>query len=492
MACINFINLSTASHVKRAKEVGLRKVIGASRKHLVFQFLAESTLTALLAGIFAVLFADLMLGAFKDIIQQELLVSLYSTELAITLVSIVIITGVVAGLYPAWYLSSFTPDRVLRNRGKNNLLFRNSLVVLQFSIATIFIVVTLIVNKQMSFLKDKDMGFDMDNLMYVELSKKMTNEQGVISDELRKLPWIESVSWSQNMPMNRTRSSASTRWHADSEAQMVEYWVVEDPFIETTGMRLLAGRNFEPDEANHHIIINETAARAIGTEDVIGKRISFIKSSEIIGVVSDFHFKSLHNEIKPIIFKVPTAEELTGRFGSYLLVRMDEKNLVKGREALETVLSAYDDQSGITYGFLSGTAQRFYTDESKTANAFRYAAVFSIIISTMGLLGLIISAISSRMKEFGIRKVLGASAMSIGQSISKHFLVLISISLIISIPVIFYTMNEWLADFSYRVNITPVEFFSGALLVLLISFGAVSVHVFKAARANPIDALRHD
>lgn len=492
MACINFINLSTASHVKRTKEVGLRKVIGASRQQLVFQFLTESTLTAFVAGVLAVLFADLMVGHFKDIIQQDLLIGLYTTELIITLIAIVIITGVVAGLYPAWYLSSFAPDRILHKTGKNSLLLRNSLFVFQFSIATIFIVATLIVNKQMSFLKNKDVGFDIENLMYVELSKSLANEREVIIGKLDQSPWIESVSWSQSIPMMKGLPSFSTRWNAGEETQMIEYMNIDSDFIETTGMRFVSGRNFESDEAKNHVIINATAARQIGLENIIGKNIGFYGASEVVGVVEDFHYKSLFNVITPLIFKVPSLDEKAARTRSYLLVRINENNLIKGRQALEATLSGYSDQSEIAYGFLAGSAQRFYTDESKTARAFKYAAAFAIIISSMGLLGLIISSISTRMKEFGIRKVLGASAMSIGNSLSTRFLLLISFSLIISIPIVIYFMKGWLSSFSYSIQISPVEFVSGAALVLLISFGAVSVQVYKAAHANPIDSLKHE
>ncbi|OEK04740.1 ABC transporter permease [Roseivirga misakiensis] len=493
MACINFINLSTAGHIKRSKEVGLRKVIGASRHHLVIQFLVESTFMASVAGVFAILFADLMLGAFGEIIRQDLLIKQYSKEIIVSLVGIIGLTGIVAGLYPAWYLSSFPSTRVLNKSGKNSLLLRNSLVVIQFTIAIVFIVGALVVSKQINFLKQKDVGFDIENLMYVELGRNMAKEQVTILNKLNQSPWVQSASWSEQGPMLGRLPSISTEWIQGDEKEVASYMSVSHEFIGAAGLRMIAGRPFESDEAKNHVIINESAAIKLGKENVLGEVIGFYGDAEIIGVVEDFHYQSLHSVIEPLILKVvPVADRMNSRSATFLLVRLNESNLVKGREALEAAISAYSDQSEINYGFLSGTAQRFYTNESKTAKSLNYAASFAILISAMGLLGLIISAIASRTKEFGIRKVLGASALSIGYKLSAHFLFLVFLSLLLSVPIVVYTMREWLSAFSYRINLSIQEFVVGALLVLLISFCAIVARVYKAAQANPIDSLRHD
>lgn len=490
IACINFINLSTANHVKRAKEVGLRKVIGASKKQLISQFLIESTLTALIAGILAILLADLMAQSFGEVIDQELLLNLYGDRLILLLAIVVLVTGIVAGLYPAWYLASFSPSRTLRIVGKGSGLFRKALFVFQFSIATIFIVVTLIVNKQLNYIEQKDMGFDIENLMYIGLSKDMKNQQGVIIDELRKSPWIKNVSWSQSIPMVGSISGISVKWTEEEKGETTDYINADHNFIETAGMHILKGRGFEANEALENVILNESAARMLGEGEVIGKL--FGDGQQVVGVVEDFHYKALYDEIEPVVFKVPSSGDRTGPYVSYLLVSVYEDSRVKGREAIEGTLSDYNDLSGIEYGFLAGSAMRFYTEEEKTARAFTYSAAFSIVISALGLLGLMISAISSRTKELGIRKVMGASAISIGHSLSTHFLSLIAISFFISTPVVVYFMNIWLADFSYRINIGPTEFLAGGIFVMIVSFGVVGLQVHKAAFANPLDSLRHD
>jgi len=492
IACINFINLSTANHVKRAKEVGLRKVIGASKKQLIFQFLIESTLTALFAGILAILLADLMAKSFSEIIDQELLLNLYSDRLMLLLGIIIFITGIVAGLYPAWYLTSFSPNRSLILTSKGNGLFRNGLFVFQFSIATIFIVVTLIVTKQLKYLERKDMGFDIENLMYIKLSRDMKSNQDVISEELRKSPWIKSVSWSQGIPMVGRLSAMTINWTDEEKEETTNYINVDYNFIETAGIRLLSGRNFEPNEGKNNVIINESAARLLGEGEVINKLIESVGIYQVIGVVEDFHYKSLYHEIQPVVFKVPSSKERMGRGISYLLASVYENNRVKGREAIEGALAKYFDQSGLEYGFLGGSAQRFYKEAEKTERVFTYSAIFAIIISAMGLLGLMISIISSRTKELSIRKVFGASPKSIGYSLSTRFLTLIAISFFFSTPVIVYFMNEWLADFSYRINIGPLEFLTGAVIVMIVSFAVIGIQVIKAAFANPLNSLRHE
>lgn len=491
MACINFVNLSTASSIKRAKEVGLRKVIGANRKQLIFQFLFESTFTALIAGVLAILFADLIVSSFSEIVDQELLATLYASELVLVLISIVLITGCVAGMYPAWYLSSFSPTKTLSTTGKSSKIFRNGLFVFQFCIAIVFIVASLIVNRQLNFIKKKDMGFDVENLMYVNLRGSMKAQQDVILDDLKKSPWIKSATWSQNVPMIDKLPTMSVVW-GDGEEGMFDYFNTDYNFVETAGLRIVDGRNFKPDRALNHVLINETAARSMGIKKLIGTTIRFQGNSEIIGIVEDFHYESLHNEIKPTIFKVPSEKEREGKYNSNVLLRVDESNRVKARITLETVLAKYNDQSNIQYGFLAGSAYRFYTEEEKVIKSLIYSASFSVLIASMGLLGLMISAISARIQELSIRKVLGASAWSIGSSLSSRFIVLILISMLISTPVVVYVMNRWLDGFSYRISISSIEFVMSGLLVMMVSFSVVGVQIYNAANANPIDSLKHE
>lgn len=340
MACINFVNLSTASSIKRAKEVGLRKIIGANRRQLIFQFLFESTLTAFIASIMAILFADLMVISFGEIVDQELLMTLYANKLILVLVFIVITTGVVAGLYPAWCLSSFSPVRTLSKPSSRSGVFKSGLIVFQFSIAIIFIVATLIVNRQLSFIKQKDIGFDVENLMYVNLRGNMKTQREIIKDDLNQSPWIKSTSWSQSLPMIDKLPSMSVLW--GEEQGVADYLNADYNFVETAGMRIVDGRDFEPDEAQNHVLVNETAARKIGIKNLIGSTIKFQKGSEIIGVVEDFHYESLHTEIKPTIFTVPSDKESAGKYSSYVLLRVDENNRVKARHALEDVLLRYN------------------------------------------------------------------------------------------------------------------------------------------------------
>ncbi len=500
IAGINFVNLSTARAAIRGKEVGVRKVLGSKRKQLITQFLFESTLYSFGAFILATGVVILMLPYFNQIIGRELSFSLGGTPplwLLMTLAAVVL--GVGAGCYPAFVLSSFNPGKTLKGQsqfktGKSWL--RSSLVVLQFSISTTLIVVTLVVNNQLSYVMDKPLGFDKDKLItldIMDLNRYDLNEE-VLKNELESKPNIESYSRSGFVPVSGSRRQFYLEKYgegATKESVSVQSWPVNETYIPTQGMSLKAGRNFSKDLASDTagLILNETAARSLQLEKPLGARLTLKAGGDsynmqVIGIVEDFHFASMKESIKPLIFYQGSDPwSISVRFSG------------SPQEALSTLKNIWENNSG-GQPFVADLVSQQYTNQYQKedqmkglVNAF---SILAICVAILGLVGLATFMTEQRRKEMGIRKVLGAKPIQLFAGLLKKFTIPIIISCLLAVPVAYLAANSWLSEYVYRISLSPLFFIGASLLMILMAWLTVSFQSLKVARSNPTENLRYE
>ncbi len=497
VACINFINLSTASASKRAKEVGVRKVIGSDKFQLIKQFLSESTLIASLALLIAFVLVKTSLPAFNNISGKNLV---FDTKPIFAFIISGLLVGIIAGIYPAFYLSSFKPIAVLKGKiaaNNKNFGLRSSLVVFQFFISVGLIICTIVVYQQMKYIQNKDLGYDKEQLLTIQNSYVLGKNEEVYKQDLLKDPRILNATSSYYRPAgpsNNNNAMAYPQGHDDQTMKTLEYHV-DEQYIPTFGMKILAGRNFSKDFATDSLglIVNETAAKAFGwnTMNAVGKNVIRVNSVRgnnvafhIIGVVKDFNFQSLHEPITPLlmalepegglIFKIKTAD-IPG-----LLATMKKQ------------WNAFNTDEPFTYAFMDDLYNKTYYAEQKTGTILNIFSVLTIFVACLGLFGLATYTAEQRTKEIGIRKVLGASVSQVTQMLSKEFLKLVLIASLIAFPVAWFLMNKWLQSFAYRINISWLVFAVAGLSALFIALLTVSFQAIKAAIANPVNSLRSE
>jgi len=494
IACINFMNLTTARSVKRAREIGVRKVVGALRSSLIGQFISESLLITSLAVIISLVLLVLLLPLFNQITQKQIGLPFGQWSFWVELLAITLITGLVSGSYPALFLSSFNPVKVLKGTLKlesGATIFRKGLVVFQFVLSIILITGTIIISKQMSYVQSKNLGYDKENLVLVTMEGDLESKYSLFKNELLNTPAIQSVSRVSASPTDTYGSTAAVSWTGQDTTQNVMFTQVGVgyDYLKTMKMALLEGRGFSKDfpsdTANY--IINESALKETGYNDPIGQPFAlFGRRGTIIGVVKDFHFHSMHAAIGPMIFKY--GENMPGS----VLIRTQPGKTQESVKLIESLCKQLNPAFPPSYYFVDEQYQKLYQNEqiiNKLSDAFAFLAIF---ISCLGLLGLAMFTAEQRLKEIGIRKVLGASVRSLFGLLSQEFLVLVIIALLIATPVAFYTMNKWLQSFVYR---TPVQWWVFAIsggLIILIALATVSFQAIKAALVNPIKSLRSE
>ncbi len=495
VACINFINLSTAGASKRAKEVGVRKVAGSGKLQLIGQFLSESILIAFFALFIAFALVELALPAFNNISGKHLG---FDIKPILAFIGLGLLVGVVAGIYPAFYLSSFKPIAVLKGKltaNHKSFGLRSGLVVFQFFISVALIIGTIVVYRQMKYIQNKDLGFNKNQILIIPNSYALGNNEQVFKQQMLQDSRIVNATASYYKPAgpsNYNNALAYPQGNDHLVVDGVEYHVDEN-YIPTLGMKMVNGRNFSKDFATDSlaIILNETAAHALGWNDItaIGKTVIRQNSDRgnnipfhVIGVVKNFNFKSLHEAISPLymtlqpegglIFKIKTTD-VAG-----LLATM-KKNW-----------DSYKTEDPFTYDFMDDLFNKTYSAEQKTGNILNIFSVLIILVACLGLFGLVTYTAEQRTKEIGIRKVLGASVSQVTQMLSKEFLKLVFIASLIAFPVAWWAMNKWLQSFAYRINISWWIFIVAGLSALLIALITVSFQAIKAAVANPVKSLR--
>jgi predicted permease len=495
VACINFMNLSTARSERRAKEVGLRKVVGASRTQLMMQFLGESLIISFLSLVIAVGIVWSLLPAFNHLADKNLSFSLLNGKLVLMLIGIALFTGVISGLYPALFLSGFKPINILKGKlkiGGGNLLFRNGLVVTQFAVSIILLVGTAVVYQQLNFIKNKNLGFDKSNLLYMRMHGDLWGKQEALKADLKQNSYTQDFSIISNLPTALTTGNIDVQWEGkDPNSQViVPSMDVDENFIQTFQMKILAGRgfseSFKGDSSNY--ILNETAMHLMGMNlnNAVGKSISFGGTKgTVIGVVKDFNFKPLQYAIDPLVLRL-------NNWGGYVVVRSQPGNTEATINALGKISHELNPAYPFAYNFLDNDLNNLYKGEQKMGNIFNLFAILAIFISCLGLYGLSAFMSEQRTKEIGVRKVLGASVFSIVYLLSGKFTRLIVIAMVIALPLSWWAINAWLKSFAYRINISWIIFFGACGTALLVALLTVSYESVKAAVANPVNSLRSE
>lgn len=495
IACINFINLSTAGASKRAKEVGVRKVAGSDRFQLIKQFLFESVLITMLALIIGFVLVKLALPAFNNISGKHLS---FNVKPAIAFAALGLLVGVTAGMYPAFYLSSFKPIAVLKGKlTTNNKSFglRSSLVVFQFFISVALIISTIVVYQQMKYIQNKNLGYNKEQILTIPNSYALGKNEQVFKQEMLKDPRIvnATVSWYKPAgPSNYNNALAYPQGNENLLLNGVEYHV-DEQYIPTMGMQMAAGRNFSKEFTTDSfaLVINESAVKSLGWNNMnaIGKTIIRENSDRgtnipfhVIGVVKDFNFKSLHESISPLMMRLQPEGGLI-----FKIRTTDVSGLLA---AMKTKWDAYNTDEPFTYTFLDDLFSKTYSAEQKTGTILNIFSILIIFVACLGLFGLATYTAEQRTKEIGIRKVLGASVSQVTQMLSKEFLKLVLIASIIAFPVAWWAMNKWLQSFAYRINISWWVFVIAGIAALLIALITVSSRAIKAAVANPVKSLR--
>jgi putative ABC transport system permease protein len=505
LGCINFINLATAQSSQRAKEIGIRKTIGSSKKQLVFQFLTESFLLTCIATILSIFLTPFILKAFSGFVPGAVQFNiLQQPGILLFLLILIIIVSLLSGFYPAIVLSSYKPVSILKGQGSTNTTgtrnawLRKSLTVSQFVIAQFLVMATILVSKQISYSLNKDLGFKKDAIAYIPTDYNDTIEthKATLLNMLRNIPEIKMVSLSYTSPSSGN-ASIETMTYRDGKKEIET--VVEEKFGDTNyiklyGIKLLAGRNLAPSDTAKEILINETYMHVLGfqnPQNVIGKYINWNdKLVPVVGVVGDFNQKSLHEPIKPLLI---TSDVRNEGLISLLLQPQNAEGttwktaLDKSEKAFKQVYPNSDD---FWSGFFDEDIAKWYKQEQNLSNLLTWATALAVFISCLGLLGLVMYTITQRTKEIGVRKVLGASVSQIIALISKDFLQLVLIAFIIATPLAWIGINRWLQNFAYRTIVTWWIFGAAGLFMLSVAFITLSFQTIRAASANPVKSLR--
>lgn len=503
IACINFMNLSTARSANRAREVGVRKVLGSSRKSLIAQFISESLLVTLAATILAVLSAWALLPLFNQMSGKEISISLQTLEwLLPSSAVIIIIIGILAGSYPAFYLSAFKPIHVLKGKlstGFKGSNFRNFLVVLQFTISIFLIIGTLVIYNQLNYIQHKNLGFNRNQVLVIKNVNTLDNAK-ILKQEIKKIPGVENATLSGFLPTGSLRAPDAVFTNKTPDAKnalFTEIWPVDEDYLNTMGMSIAKGRNFSGQlkTDSSGIIINETAARMLGYyNDPLNKKLyspqtrggkTVIKEYNIIGVLKDFNFKSLRDNITPVVMIL--AEDKGA-----LSVRVDAKNLAPFVSKIENTWNALSPNQRLEYSFMDEDFDAAYKFEQRTGKIFLSFTVFALIIACLGLFGLAAYAAEQRNREIGIRKILGANISTLVAMLSKDFIKLVLIAIFIATPLAWWAMHQWLQGFAYRQNIQWWQIASAAFGAVIIALVTISFQSIKAAMANPVESLRSE
>ncbi|MEP7141458.1 MAG: ABC transporter permease [Ferruginibacter sp.] len=493
VACINFMNLATARSARRAKEVGLRKVVGAGRYQLIAQFLGESLIISFISLLIAIGIVWVFLPAFNQLAEKKLAFHLLDGKISAGLFLIAFITGILSGSYPALFLSGFKPIKVLKGRMSlhgGNLLFRNGLVIIQFVVSIMLLVGTAVVYKQLNFIKNKNLGFEKSNLLYMPMTGDMWGKQPALKTELQQNPLTSNFSVISDLPTNLITGTIDVLWEGkDPNSQIVIPSIdVDENFIDVFKMKMLNGRGFSTafkgDSSNY--VVNEKALRVMGmnVKNAVGKSLSFSGTKgTIIGVVKDFNFKSLQYTIEPLVLRL-------NRWGGIVMVRTQPGNTEATIKAMEKINSELNPSYPFAYNFLDKDLDNLYRSSQQMGSIFNLFAVLAIFISCLGLYGLSAFMAEQRIKEIGVRKVLGASVFNIVYLLSGNFTKLIMIAIVIAIPLSWFAINSWLNNFAFRINISWIIFLVASGTSLLIAWLTVSYESVKAAIANPVKSLR--
>jgi len=498
IACFNYMNLSTARSVYRSKEVGVRKVVGAERKHIIRQFMSESIIFALTALCISVFLVMLLLPAFNSLVDRHLSFNFFSNnEMLLGLFILAAVVGFISGSYPALFLSSFHPVLILKGMrsSKGSSAFRNFLVVFQFAISIVLIIGTLIIYKQLHYIKNRNLGFHKEQIVIVDIKdENVKNIYQTMKNDLKQNSRILGASFSCDLP-NEIDARNSFRWEGQTEEnrwQLFNTAAVDNEFIDLLGIELTVGRNFSEEfpTDKQACILSETAVKTIGWENPLGKRFGYWGEGIVIGVMKDFHHLSLHSAIGPTVFLHIDKEADLNL--NYLLIKISPGDIPGTLAFIKKKFEEYSPRYPFSFTFLDDRVDKMYRTDNKLGqilNVFSFTAIF---IACLGLFGLAAFTAERRTKEIGIRKVLGASIIHIMTNLSKEFILLVCMANAIAWPLAYYSMNKWLKNFAYRIDLSIWTFMLSGLVAFCIALLTVSYQSIKAATANPVDSLRYE
>jgi ABC-type antimicrobial peptide transport system permease subunit len=497
IACINFMNLSTARSANRCKEVAMRKTVGANKSDVIRQFFGESLFLSMVACFFGAVLVIIFLPAFNSLTGKSLVFNFYSDiRIFLILIGIGLVTGILSGIYPAFFISSFQPVSIFRGTsvtGGRSSFFRKTLVVFQFSLSIIFIAGTLIVFHQLNYVRNKDLGFDKESIIHFRIRGNLGRNFNAFKNVLLQNSGIKNISKSSDLPTYTVHSTSGISWEGKSptDAVLIHQFSVGYDYIKTFGMEIVDGRDFSKefstDAKTQSFILNETAVKHMGMESPVGKWFQLWNlKGTIVGIVKDFHFKSFHKEIEPLVLR------LEPRRDSYAFVRLAAGSVNESIEAVKEAYNKFSPRYPFEFAFLDESLDSLYRSDKQTGKIFGYFTFLAIFISCLGLFGLASFMIEQRTKEIGIRKVLGANIPRIIFLISKEFIKWVVVASLLAVPVAYLAMSKWLQNFVYRTSIHPGVFFLAAAMALVIALGTVSFQSIKAALANPIDCMRYE
>ena len=505
LACINFVNLSTARSATRAREVGVRKVLGSHRSQLIRQFFAESTIYVAFSSILAIGLCELGLPLLNALADKHLTMgSLIAPHVLIGLFALIIVVGLLSGMYPALYLSSFWPVTALKgyiSSGKAYL--RNGLVIAQFCISISLLVGTLVVRDQIHFAQNKHLGFDKEHVLILQgipIPRNLTSPRQAMTfvmtfrDQFETLPQVSTASLNTGVPGRDFDSMIFVpEQPANYEKTALTYTFADEKYVEALNLKIVEGRNFSPTEHATDVsafLVNQSAVKALGWQTALGKKFKRASgigmAGPIIGVVSDFHIGSLKQEIKPLVLPYLRRPPM------YLAIRLHPGNVAEAISAVEETWKKLAPNQPFSYTFLDQDYAKLYNHEQQMSHVFQIFSGLAILIACLGLFGLAAFTTQQRTKEIGIRKILGASVSGIVCLLSKDFLKLVLVANLIAWPIAYYAMNQWLQSFAYRIDLGISTFILSGLIALLIALLTVSYQAIKAARANPVEALRYE
>jgi len=493
IACINFMNLSTARASRKAKEVGIKKSIGAQRYSLVIQYLSESMITALIALVVSLLIVGLFLPQFNLITDKRITLSWNDLELIGWFSAITLVTGIIAGSYPAIYLSSFKPSAVLKGMVKGSmgeLWARKGLVVFQFFLSVILIVSVLVIYKQIDFVQSRNLGYNKDHLIQMPIEGKVESTVNTFLQEVRKIPGVVSASSLGHNMLGRNNNTSGLSWEGKNPADNIlfENVMVNYGLIETLGMEITEGRSFSDEYSTDttKVIFNEAAIRIMKMKDPIGKMVNLWGeyNLEIIGVVKDFNFQSMHEVVNPLFFRLSPQNTWS------VAIRLEAGREKETLAALGDFYSAYNPGFSFEYKFQDQEYAKMYAAEQRVATLSGYFATMAVLISCLGLFGLATFTAERRLKEIGIRKALGSSSINIVILLSGDFTKMVLVSICFGIPASYWLLSKWLERFAFHIELSSWYFISAGLIALFIAWCTVAWQAIKSANVNPVKCLR--
>tara|TARA_R110000796_G_scaffold88850_6_gene191973 strand:- start:38881 stop:41232 length:2352 start_codon:yes stop_codon:yes gene_type:complete len=492
IACINFMNLSTARSEKRAKEVGVRKVLGSGKRRLVSQFMAEALITAALASILSIILIFILLPQFNLLVEKQIELRLFSPLHICSIFLITIICGLLAGWYPAFYLSSFRPVEVIKGvkaKEGSASLIRKVLVIAQFAVSIIFIISTIIVYQQIQHVKERDLGYQKENLIKMNVNGDMVKNFNPIRQEMIASGMVENIGLNNSQILYGGNNGSGFQWKGgtDTEDVLISFRHITSSFLETAGMKLVEGRNFGNDVAadSTNVLVSESLAKMMGDGDAVGKTIIREKTYHIIGVVKDYLFGNMYGNAEPVLFFNNPD------YANFMYVKGKSGiAMTKILATMEDVMKKYNPAFPFEYEFVDDAFNAMFRSEKLMGNLSRIFATLAVIISCLGLFGLSAFTAEQRRKEIGVRKVLGASVTSIVNLLSVDFLKLVLISILVAIPLAWYGMQNWLESFAYRIEINWQVFVIAGIIAIVIALLTISFQSIKAAVANPVKSLR--